>query len=125
MGEFVMVNSVSSSTQTYPLEQINKKSMNAAYSLNETYDSLRNRVGAGSEGITKGELFSYLQKLTFKGNASIAEIAYIRNLITNFDSLSGDSLYLKTLNKNTGSKEPQDPSTITAEQLESPIDIRV
>ena len=100
---------------------------NSLYFLAETYNSLRDKLGSSSIGITKNDLMSYLQKLTSSGTANGAEVAYIRNLINNFDNLSGGSDYITSLtgNSNNLSKEPQDPSTITAEQLKHPIDIRV
>ena len=53
------------------------------------------------------------------------EISLLTNLLANFDSLSNDSGYITQDTLASGLKEPQDPSTITSGQLQSPIDIRV
>lgn len=95
------------------------------YSIMSSYGSLAAAVGANSRGITKSDLVNYLQKLSSgsaKANISPEVIAFLKNLIAQFDSLSGGGEYLTSL---SGTKEPQDYSTVTKEQVTPPIDIRV
>lgn len=96
-----------------------------SYSIMSSYGSLAAAVGANGRGITKTDLVNYLQKVssgTTNGQVSPEVIAFLKNLIAQFDSLSGGGEYLTSL---SGTKEPQDYSTVTKEQVTSPIDIRI
>lgn len=109
----------------------------------DMFSDLSDKVGADDSGITKDDLESYLEELKSTGSASDQEIEMISDLIENFDEvsdgtdvISADSLstYVENKMKNDSSNasiqtvvdlEPQDPSTVTSEQLQSPIDIRI
>lgn len=59
-------------------------------------------------------------------DANIArEIKFITNLISNFGSFADSSGNITSNSFYSALKEPQDPSTITSEQLASPIDIKI
>lgn len=97
----------------------------ANYSIMNSYGALAAAVGANGRGVTKMDLVTYLQKLSSGSSkeANNAEvIAFLKNLIAQFDTLSGGEEYLTSL---TGVKEPQDYSTVTKEQVTPPIDLRV
>jgi len=90
-----------------------------------SFDSLAIAVGAVNSKISKDQLMAYLQALKSsdeKVAVSNDEIAFIKNVIAKFDTISCDGKYITSLD---GIKEPQDPETVTAEQLEFPIDLRV
>ena len=97
-----------------------------ASSKKDPLTDLSSKVGASSEGITKDDLESYLSKL----DSDSDEYKLINNLIDDFDSVSDDSGYItsssmKSYFQSTSSATWQDPSTITSDQLKSPIDISV
>lgn len=97
----------------------------AKYSIMNSYGALAAAVGANTRGVTKMDLMAYLQRVssdsdTTSNNAEV--IAFLKNLIAQFDTLSGGGDYLTSL---TGIKEPQDYSTVTQEQVTPPIDLRV
>lgn len=96
----------------------------ATYSIMSSYGALAAAVCANSRGITKMDLITYLQKISsgVKGSADDKVIAFLKNLIAQFDSLSEGGEYITSL---SGAKEPQDYSTVTKEQVTSPIDLRV
>lgn len=82
------------------------------YSIMSSYGALAAAVGANSRGVTKTDLMNYLQKLSSgsAGKTNNAEvIAFLKNLIAQFDTLSGGDEYLTSL---TGVKEPQDYYTV-------------
>ena len=114
------------------------------------FSALADSTGASSSGITKDDLTSYLKTLveslssgtnnSTTGNASTnpttsnsvtntsetpKEIGLVTNLVANFDSFSNDQGYITSSSLQNGLSEPQDPSTITQGQLQSPIDIKV
>lgn len=95
-------------------------------SITNSFNTLAAAVGAVGNKITKDQLISYLQSLisNSKSNSSVTsdEIAFIKNLIAQFNTLSDGSDYITSL---AGTKEPQDYSTITLAQVTPPIDIRV
>lgn len=92
------------------------------YSIMNSYGALAAAVGANSRGVTKMDLINYLQKLS-SGEAENPEvIAFLKNLIAQFDTLSGGNEYLTSL---SGVKEPQDYSTVTREQVTPPVDLRI
>lgn len=95
------------------------------YSIMNSYGALAAAVGANTRGVTKMDLITFLERLSSgpsneTGNAEV--IAFVKNLIAQFDTLSGGGDYLTSL---TGIKEPQDYSTVTKEQVTSPIDLRI
>lgn len=97
----------------------------ANYSVMSSFGALAAAVGANGRGVTKNDLITYLQKMTSHSASKTNNteiIAFLKNLIAQFDSLSGGSEYLTSF---TGIKEPQDYSTVTTEQVTPPIDIRV
>lgn len=53
------------------------------------------------------------------------EIKFISELVSNFDSFSNGSTSITSNSFYNALKEPQDPSTVTSDQLVSPIDLRV
>lgn len=90
-----------------------------------SFDTLAAAVGASGNKVTKDQLLSYLESLTsnISSNSSdYTQIAFIKNLIAKFDTLSGDGKYITSLD---GINEPQDYETITKEQVTPPIDIRI
>jgi len=115
------------------------------------YSSLADATGASSSGITKDDLTSYLKSLvnnlssdssnstsTSSSTSSTTttdsttntkdvekEVGLVINLIANFDSLSNGQGYITSSSLQSGLSEPQDPSTVTQEQLQSPIDLKV
>ena len=104
----------------------------------DMFSDLSTKVGADDSGITKDELESYLEKLKENGQSDSKEAELISKLIENFDNVSAgtDSITSESLqssfqslfsNQNDVNSRYnwQDPSTITSDQLESPIDIRV
>lgn len=101
----------------------------------DMFSDLSKKVGADDSGITEDDLQSYLQKLQEEGKGDSKEAELISNLIEDFDNASGgtDTITSNSLQKAFQSKmqerglmnEPQDPSTITSDQLQSPIDIWV
>lgn len=97
----------------------------ANYSIINSYGALAAAVGANGRGVTKMDLINYLQKLS-SGSSSGADdaevIAFLKNLIAQFDTLSGGDEYLTSL---SGVKEPQDYSTVTKEQVTPPVDLRI
>jgi|GEM_PF-4198228 len=102
-------------------------------SASEVFSDLSSKVGADSTGITKDQLETYLEKLQANGQGDSEESKHISDLIEDFDSASGgtdkitaDSLQtLFESKKSSMSTDIQDPSTITSDQLQPPIDIRV
>lgn len=94
-------------------------------SVLNSFDSLANAVGAVNDKISKEQLIAYLQ--TLKSSSSEVpvgneQIAFVKNLIAKFDTIADGGKYITSLD---GIKEPQDPETVTPEQLEFPIDLRV
>ena len=88
---------------------------------------------SSSSKLTKDQLQSYLNELKAM-NASDSDIAkQIQQAISNYGKSSSSSTLteaaiqkaIKDLKSDSSSTDPQDPSTITSDQLESPIDIRV
>lgn len=93
--------------------------------VTSSFDVLAAEVGAVGGKISKIQLMSYLQSLTSSNSASTADmqaIAFVKNLIAQFDNLSNGADYITSFN---GIKEPQDYKTITKEQVTSPVDVRV
>ena len=88
-----------------------------------SFDSLVAAVGASGNKLTKDQIISYLQKLTSdKSHNNAKEIAFLKNLVAKFDTLSNGNHYISSF---YGMNDAQDYSTITKEQVTSPIDIRV
>ena len=80
-------------------------------------------VGSNTASVTKEQLTSYLDSLTESGaSASAAEITVVKNLIAQFDVFSGGTGIVTSLD---GLGEAQDYTTITKEQVTSPVDIRI
>lgn len=87
-----------------------------------TFEELSAIVGGGAK-VTKDQLKDYLRSLTSgESTASAADIAIVKNLIAQFSEASGGTGYITSLK---GLKEAQDYTTITADQVTSPVDVRV
>lgn len=94
-------------------------------SVTNSFDALVTAVGGVGGRVTKEQLMSYLQSLTSDPSVSsdnAQEVTFIKSLIAQFDTLSNDTGYITSLDN---VKEPQDYTTVTKEQVTSPIDIRV
>lgn len=117
----------------------------------DLFSSLSEAVGADSNGISKDELSTYLKKLLSESTSASdtastttttsttgatnttstnktelgKEIKLIANLVANFDDFSSGNQYITSNSLLSAMKAPQDPSTITSDQLTSPIDLRV
>lgn len=94
-------------------------------SVTTSFGALAAAVGANGNKITKEQLATYLQSLTSDAASAAentTEITFLKNLIAKFSSLSDGSDYITSLQ---GVNDAQDYSTVTPEQVTSPIDIRV
>lgn len=94
-------------------------------SITNSFDALAAAVGGVGGKVTKDQLINYLHSLTADPSVSaenIETVTFIKGLIAQFDTLSGDGEYITSL---IGAKEPQDYTTVTPEQVTPPIDIRV
>lgn len=94
-------------------------------SVTNSFDALAAAVGGVGGRVTKDQLLSYLHSLTSDPTASaenIQEVTFLKALIAQFDTISGDTGYITSLQ---GIDEPQDYTTVTPEQVTPPIDIRV
>jgi len=86
---------------------------------------------SNSSELTKDQLQNYLNELKAMDAADSDIAAKIQKAITNYgQSSSSNTLTEADIQKaiqtlKSEASEPQDPSTITADQLEPPIDIRV
>jgi len=106
-------------------------------SASNVFSDLLKNISSDDEEITKSELEDYLKKLQDNGNDNSKEAQLVSKMINNFDSISGgtDSITSSSFQSSfsslfsQGSNDTkynwQDPSTITSEQLQFPIDIRV
>lgn len=97
----------------------------ASASITNSFDALAAAVGGVGGRVTKDQLVSYLHSLTSDPSTSaenIQEITFLKGLIAQFDTISGSSGYITSLE---GMSEPQDYKTVTKEQVTPPIDIRV
>lgn len=95
--------------------------------LSNSFDSLVVAVGAVGGKITKEQLIGYLRQLTSrtgdsKSPDSSQEIALVKNLIAQFDTLSGGADYITSLN---GINDAQDYKTVTVDQVTPPIDLKI
>lgn len=91
--------------------------------MTNSFSSLVTAVGATGNRVTKTELIAYLQSLMAdKAGDNSKEIAFLKNLIAQFDTLSNGTSYISSLD---GTKEAQDYSTVTKDQVTPPIDIRI
>lgn len=94
-------------------------------SITTSFSSLAAAVGTSNGKISKAQLVALLETLSGKKAASDEnkkEIAFVKELIAKFDTLSKGTTYITSLE---GLKEPQDYETVTQEQVTPPIDIRV
>jgi len=103
----------------------------------EMFSDLLKKVGADDNGITKDDLQNYLKKLQYNGDNDSKEADLINKMLKDFNSISGgtDNITASSMqkafegNQNStstfASQEWQDPSTITYDQLQPPIDIKV
>lgn len=101
-------------------------------SATDIFSSLSSKVGADENGITKDQLESYLEELKSSDSSDSKEIDLVSKLIEDFDNASGgtdyitaDSLQAAFESASNSRQDWQDPSTVTSDQLQSPIDIKV
>lgn len=88
-----------------------------------SFAQLAAMVGSNTSTVTKEQLSEYLSSITTgSSTASAAEITVVKNLIAQFDALSGGAGVLTSID---GLKEPQDYKTVTKEQVTSPVDLHV
>lgn len=88
-----------------------------------SFAELAAQVGGSTKNVTKQQLESYLKSITSDASeVSAAEITVVKNLIAQFEHLSGGT---GTISSFDGLKEPQDYKTITKEQVTLPVDVRV
>lgn len=93
--------------------------------LSTSFDSLVAAVGAVGGKITKDQLISYLRQLKSHDSRSSdasQEVALVKNLIAQFDTLSGGTNYITSLN---GINDAQDYKTVTLDQVTPPIDLKI
>lgn len=93
--------------------------------ITTSFQALAAAIGTSGAKITKEQLMTYLQSLTSSqsnGQDNTAEITFLKNLIAKFNTLSDGSEYITSLQ---GANDAQDYTTVTAEQVTSPIDIRI
>lgn len=87
-----------------------------------SFAELSAMVGGGAK-VTKDQLNDYLRSLTgVQSTATAADITIVKNLIAQFDDLSGGTGYITSFK---GAKDIQDHTTVTKDQVTSPIDVRV
>ncbi|MDD3012678.1 MAG: hypothetical protein PHC34_03135 [Candidatus Gastranaerophilales bacterium] len=98
----------------------------------DIFSNLSSKVGTDDKGITKDDLQTYLKKLQNSGSSDTKETELISKLIEDFDNVSGGTDYITSsslqnaFQSQANSRQQwQDPSTITSDQLQSPIDIKV
>lgn len=94
-------------------------------SIANSFDALAAAVGGVGGKVTKDQLISYLRSLTSDPSVSaenIETVTFVKGLIAQFDTISGDGTYITSLQ---GMDEPQDYTTVTKDQVTPPIDIRV
>lgn len=96
-----------------------------ASSITTSFEALAAALGVSGDKITKEQLVAFLQTLSSKtsleGDTS-KEVAFVKNLIAKFDTISNGADYITSFN---GVNEPQDYKTVTPEQVVPPIDIRI
>lgn len=97
---------------------------NESSSVTTSFYSLAAALGASGGKITKEQLIAYLQSLTSNSTSSSnsSEISFVKNLLARFDTLSNGADYITSF---VGVNDAQDYSTVTSEQVTSPIDIRI
>lgn len=126
---------------------------NSSSPASDLFTSLLEAIGKddnSDSSISKDDLMSYLKSLvssfdsnpntktndnsddtstsstTSTSDADLAkEIKFITNIISNFDSFADSSGNMTSNSFYSALREPQDPSTITSDQLVSPIDIMI
>lgn len=91
-----------------------------------SFASLAAAMDVSNGKITKDQLVSYLNSLKTDKSVDYAskacEITMLKNLIAQFGMLSNGEDYITSL---SGLTEAQDYTTVTPEQVTSPIDLRV
>lgn len=90
-----------------------------------SFDALASEVGSAGGKIEENQLVAYLKTLmdsSKTGSNNNEEIAFVKNLIANFSTLSQGSGYITSF---TGLKEAQDHQTVTKAQVTSPVYVRV
>lgn len=93
-------------------------------SITTSFEALAAALGISGDKVTKGQLFAFLQSLisTDKTGDNSKEIAFVKNLIAKFDTISEGEDYITSFN---GVNDPQDYETVTQDQVTPPVDIRI
>jgi len=93
-------------------------------SITKSFSALAVEIGAFGDKISKAQLMAYLDSIKYDPSSTdkSIEIAFVKNLIAQFDDLSHGSDYITSL---TGLAEIQDYTTVTSAQVTPPIDLRV
>ena len=90
-----------------------------------SFNALASEVGSTGGKIKENQLIAYLKTLmdtSEQGFDNTEEIAFVKNLIANFSTLSNGAGYITSFN---GLKDAQDHRTVTKAQVTPPIDVRV
>lgn len=100
-----------------------------ASTITSSFDALLAAMGVSGNRISKVQLLGFLQSLMSSSANAVSEdsdaseeIAFLKNLIAKFDTISEGHDYITSLN---GINEPQDYTTITREQVTSPISLLI
>lgn len=96
-----------------------------SYDIPTSFAELAAMIGGAGGKVTKDQLNSYLKSLTSGTSgqmANAAELTIVKNLIAQFDDLSGGAGFIKS---SADLSEAQDYETVTVEQVTPPVDIRV
>lgn len=146
-----MVSGISSSISTDPTQQIQQQSQTTGVHRGHGHhkmdpQSLINKLGGDSSGITEDQLNTALQTAQSQGNSR--ETDMIQNLLKNFASMSGgsDKITASSLQQafqsnaasgqtppppndstqsTTNGPVPQNPGDVTSNQLQPPIDLSI
>jgi hypothetical protein len=98
--------------------------------FSKMFDELSSKIGSDDDSISIDELEEYLEKIKNNGSET-NETKLVSKLIEDFDSISegtgaitADNIQ-NLFNQSNPRYQWQDPSTITSDQLQPPIDIKV
>lgn len=133
-----MVNSVSSSAANGLAQYSSLAKRPEPPSAEDLFSRISQDVGGDGQKITKEQLTSAIKKMEEDGGDA-KKLEMLKKLAENFNNIAGDDgeLTVDELKKDMEAHKPpkqgsssteadwQDPSTITKDQLEPPIDIKV
>jgi len=99
--------------------------------FSKMFSKLSSNIGSDDDSISIDELEEYLEKIKNNGSET-KETKLVSKLIEDFDSISegtgsitADNIQNLFFNQSNPRYQWQDPSTITSDQLQPPIDIKV